>query len=197
MVKSSWAGALDGGNGAVRRRDEIRDAALLGAGVAVIGGTLWWAWSRSGHHRREAPGRPGDVPHWNFASKDGVGTALGPQGRADSRVWFTLRRGAFTEIFYPRADRPAVRDLGLIVTDRHGLCSDERHDADHETRMIEDGIPAFELVNTCRLGRYRIEKTVLAHPRRDVVLQSTRFVPLVGRLEDYRRRKRKKKSVKS
>ncbi len=166
--------------------DGLRDAALLGAGVAVIGGMLWWGRNRSKAHRREAPGRPGDVPHWNFSSKEGVGTALGPGGRAESRVWFTLRRGAFTEVFYPRADRPAVRGLGLIVTDGHGLCSDERHDADHEIRMVEEGVPAFELVNTCRLGRYRIEKTILAHPRRDVVLQFTRFVPLVGRLEDYR-----------
>lgn len=166
--------------------DGLRDAALLGAGLAVIGGMLWWGRNRSKAHRREAPGRPGDVPHWNFSSKEGVGTALGPGGRAESRVWFTLRRGAFTEVFYPRADRPAVRGLGLIVTDGHGLCSDERHDADHEIRMVEEGVPAFELVNTCRLGRYRIEKTILAHPRRDVVLQFTRFVPLVGRLEDFR-----------
>ena len=176
------AGPIRGGHAG----DGLRDAALLGAGVAVIGGTLWWGWNRSRPHRREAPGRPGDVPHWNFASKEGVGTALGPEGRAASRVWFTLRQGAFTEIFYPRADRPAVRGLGLIVTDGRGFCSDERHDADHEIRMAEEGVPAFELVNTCRLGRYRIEKTILAHPRLDVVLQFTRFVPLVGRLEDYR-----------
>ena len=168
------------------RGEDLRDAALLGAGVAVIGGTLWWAWGRSRPHRREAPGRPGDVPSWNFASKDGVGTAVGPEGRAASRVWFTLRLGAFTEIFYPRADRPAVRGLGQIVTDGHGFYSDERHDAGHEMRWLSEGVPAFELVNTCRLGRYRIEKTILAHPRLDVVLQLTRFVPLAGRLGDYR-----------
>jgi glucoamylase len=40
-------------------------------------------------------------------------------------------------------------------------------------------------VNTCREGRYRIEKEVLSDPRRDVVLQHVRFVPLQGRLDDY------------
>jgi glucoamylase len=168
------------------RGEDLRDAALLGAGVAAIGGTLWWAWSRSRPHRREAPGRPGDVPSWNFASKDGVGTAVGPEGGAASRVWFTLHRGAFTEVFYPRADRPAVRGLAQIVTDGQGRYSDERHDADHELRWLSEGVPAFELANTCLLGCYRIEKTILGHPRLDVVLQLTRFVPLVGRLEDYR-----------
>ena len=54
------------------------------------------------------------------------------------------------------------------------------------SRWLAEGVPAYRLVNTCRQGRYRIEKTVFAHPRRDAVLQLTRFVPLVGRLDDYR-----------
>ena len=177
-------GIIDRGAGG--RGEDLRAAALLGAGVAVLGGTLWWAWGRSRPHRREAPGRPGDVPSWNFASKDGVGTAVGAGGRAASRVWFTHRLGAFTEIFYPRADRPAVRGLGQIVTDGRGFYSDERHDADHEMGWLSEGVPAFELFNTCRLGRYRIEKSILAHPRLDVVLQRTRFIPLAGRPGDYR-----------
>ncbi|MEJ2734691.1 MAG: glycoside hydrolase family 15 protein, partial [Anaerolineae bacterium] len=48
-----------------------------------------------------------------------------------------------------------------------------------------DGVPAYRLVNTCQQGRYRIEKEVLSDPRRDVVLQHVRFVPLQGSLEDY------------
>ena len=52
--------------------------------------------------------------------------------------------------------------------------------------MVEDGVPAYRLTNTCLEGRYRIEKTVLTDPERDVVLQHIRFVPLVGELSDYR-----------
>jgi glucoamylase len=35
-------------------------------------------------------------------------------------------------------------------------------------------------------GRYRIEKEVLTDPWRNVVLQKIRFVPLQGKLGDYR-----------
>ena len=168
------------------REDNLREAALLGVGAVVVGGTLWWAWNRSRAHRRHAPGWPGATPHWNFASKDGVGTAIGPAGRPRGRVWFTIRQGACTEIFHPRVDIPAVRDLGLIVTDGQDFVSDEVQDADHETRWLADGIPGYRLVNTCRQGRYRIEKTIVVHPSRDAILQQIRFDPLAGRIEDYR-----------
>ena len=125
------------------REDNLRHAVLLGAGAALVGGTLWWAWTRTRPHRRQAPGRPGATPHWNFSSKDGVGTALGPDGRSESRVWFTIRHGAFTEIFYPRVDQPAIRDLGLVVTDGSGFFSDERWDADHEMRWLAEGVPGL------------------------------------------------------
>lgn len=51
--------------------------------------------------------------------------------------------------------------------------------------MIEDGIPAFQLVNAARDGRYIIRKTILSDPDRTVVLQDIRFEPLVGALADY------------
>ncbi len=46
-------------------------------------------------------------------------------------------------------------------------------------------MPAYKLTNTCLEGRYRIEKEILADPKRDVVLQHTRFTALQGKLEDY------------
>jgi glucoamylase len=49
-----------------------------------------------------------------------------------------------------------------------------------------DGVPAYQLRNTCQHGRYRIEKDVIADPQRDTVLQRIRFVPLQGSLSDYR-----------
>ncbi len=41
-------------------------------------------------------------------------------------------------------------------------------------------------MNTCIHGRYSVEKHILTDPRRDVVLQRIRFLPLGGRLTDYR-----------
>jgi glucoamylase len=52
--------------------------------------------------------------------------------------------------------------------------------------LLAAGVPGYRLVNTCRRGRYQIEKTVVADPERDVVVQRVRFRPLVGSLQSYR-----------
>ena len=128
-----------------------------------------------------APGWPGISPRWTSSAKIGVGTALNPI----SRVWFTLSHGILNEVYYPRVDRASTRDLGLIVTDGHGFFSEEKRHTRQQVTYLADGVPAYALVNTCQQGRYRIHKEVLADPRRHVVLQRTRFVPLQGELEDY------------
>lgn len=48
------------------------------------------------------------------------------------------------------------------------------------------GVPAYQLVNTCSEGRYRIRKAILTDPRRDVLLQRTTFEALRGLIGDYR-----------
>jgi glucoamylase len=130
----------------------------------------------------EPPGRPGIAPRWTSSAKSGVGTALGP----NSRVWFTLSHGILNEIYWGRIDQACTRDLGLIVTDGAAFFSEEKRDATSEVEWLADGVPAFRLINTCRDGRYRIEKEIVTDPHRDVLLQRTRFVPLRGRLRDYR-----------
>lgn len=129
-----------------------------------------------------APGWPGIPPRWTSSAKSGVGTALLPA----SRVWFTLSHGILNEIYYPRLDQACTRDMGLIVTDGSGLFSEEKRHARHQIAELAEGVPAFRLVNTCSLGRYRIEKEIIADPQRDVVLQQTRFFPLQGTMENYR-----------
>lgn len=128
-----------------------------------------------------APGAPGATPHWASSAKTGVGTALS----VDSSIWFTLSHGIVTEVFYPFVDRACIRGMGFIVTDRNEYSCDELHDADSEISYLDEGVPAFRLANTCRSGRCRIEKIVLADPRRSVLLQHTKFTPLQGALADY------------
>jgi glucoamylase len=128
-----------------------------------------------------APGAPGSKPYWTVAAKTGVGTAIG----AESLIWFSLAEGIVTEVFYPSVDLVAIRDLGLIVTGPDGFFSDERHDTMSEVNYLADGVPAFRLENGCRRGRYEIEKTILADPRRSVLLQQVRFRPRTGALDDY------------
>lgn len=128
-----------------------------------------------------APGAPGIVPRWTSSAKTGLGTAVSNQ----SRVWFTLSHGIFNELYYPRIDQACIRDLGLIVTDGTNFFSEEKRDAGHTVEWLADGVPAFKLVNTCRAGRYRIEKQIVTDPRRDTVLQQVQFHALQGALADY------------
>jgi glucoamylase len=83
-------------------------------------------------------------------------------------------------------DSACTRDLGLIVTEGQAFFSEEKRDARCEVACLAPGVPAYRLTNTCRQGRYRIEKEVLTCPGADVLLQRARFVPLQGALEDYR-----------
>jgi glucoamylase len=131
---------------------------------------------------RFAPGWPGIPARWTSSAKSGVGASLGER----SHVWFTLSHGILNEVYYPRIDQACVRDMGLIVTDGNGFLSEEKRDTQAEVRWLAEGVPAFGLVNTCRQKRYRIEKEILADPRRDAVLQRTKFVAQAGAISDYR-----------
>lgn len=129
----------------------------------------------------EAPGRPGIPARWTSSAKSGVGTALSLQ----SRVWYTLSHGILNEIYYPRVDYACTRDFGFIVTNGRDYFSEEKRHAHTTGRPVEDGVPAFTLANQALDGRYRIEKTVVSDPGRDVVLQRVSFRALDG-AADYR-----------
>jgi glucoamylase len=126
------------------------------------------------------PGSPGILPRWTSSAKSAVGTSAG----AESRIWFTISHGVLNEVYAPRLDTACIRDFGLIVTAKDYF-SEEKRDADHTVVLIEDGVPAFRLVNTSRDGRYRITKSVLSDPDREVVLQELHFEALAGKLSDY------------
>jgi glucoamylase len=129
-----------------------------------------------------APGCPGHDPRWTSSAKCGVGTALSGL----SRVWFTVSHGIVNEVYYPRVDLANTRDLGLIVTDGLSFFSEEKRHTTSEVAMLGPGIPGYRLTNTCVAGRYRIVKTIVTDPTRDVLLQDIRFEPLIGTLADYR-----------
>ena len=139
------------------------------------------AWTRrhteNGQHRiapgRRATSRGGRPPPRTVSAP--------PAARPPApRAWSGSRSG---EASSPRSSIPAwTRRVpaisGLIVTDGHGFFSDECRDAEHRIECPVTGVPLYRLINTCRQGRYRIEKTIFAHPHQDAVLQVTRFEPL-------------------
>ena len=75
--------------------------------------------------------------------------------------------------------------MGLIVTDGESFFSEEKRDTDSSIRWIAEGVPAYELINISRDGRYRIEKQIVTDPQRDTVLQQVRFIAQRGKLSEY------------
>jgi len=129
-----------------------------------------------------APGWPGIPARWTSSAKSGIGTSLS----SASRVWFTISHGILNEIYYPRVDQACTRDMGLIITDGKSYFSEEKRHALSTVTYPVEGVPAYHLKNASRDGRYRIEKDIISDPRRDVVLQQTRFFALQGSVADYR-----------
>ena len=94
--------------------------------------------------------------------------------------WFTLSHGILDEIYYPRVDQACTRDFGFIVTDGEDFFAEEKRDCTFEIFGLEDGVPAFRLVNTHVGGRFRIHKDILSDQRADVVIQRVRLEVLDG-----------------
>ena len=109
-----------------------------------------------------APGAPGAAPTWSSSEKDAVGTS-----HFSSRVWFTIGHGILNEVYWPRVDRPQVRDLGFIVADDNGFWSEVKRDAAREVRHLEPGVPA--IVTTHRHPRYTLTLRICADDHADVV----------------------------
>ena len=121
------------------------------------------------------------MPHWTSSAKSGVGTST----TRESRVWFTVAYGILDEIYHPFIDSACTRDFGFIVTNGIDFFSEEKRDTLHEILPLQQGVPGYRITNTCKDGRYRITKTVLTDPRRDVLLQRVKFEALKGELSDY------------
>jgi glucoamylase len=134
------------------------------------------------YSERTPPGHPGILPKWTSSAKIGVGTAVSGY----SNVWFTISHGILNEVYYPRIDIANIRDLEFVVTDGHSFFSEEKRDCEHSYFLLQDGIPAHKIINTCKQGRYRIEKTIIADPRHHAVLQRIVFTPLIGTMADYK-----------
>lgn len=120
-----------------------------------------------------APGAPGISPRWTSSAKSGVGKSFDDS----SNVIFTISHGILDEIYYPREDTASTRDMEFLVTDGEEFFSEEKRDTEHSIKWVEDGVPAFKIVNTCKQKKYTIEKEIITDPCRDTVLQRVRFKP--------------------
>lgn len=119
------------------------------------------------------PGAPGIPGAWTSSSKSGIGKSV----NSNSYLAFTIGHGILNEVFYPREDMACLRDLEFLVTDGNDFFSEEKRDTNHSINWMKEGVPAFHIVNTCKHGRYSIEKEIVSDPLRDTVLQQIIFTP--------------------
>ena len=109
---------------------------------------------------------------WEPADKQAFGTAHDVR----SKVWFTLGPTGMGEAYWPRIDRPAVRSLDLKVGGRS--------ESDLATGQVTPADPRSltpRQVVTARDGAWRITKTYVTDPARDVVLVDMDVRSLNGR----------------
>ncbi len=122
-----------------------------------------------------APGAPGAPATWTPADKHGFGTSRTP----DSEVWFTLRPGSLSEVYYPDLGTPALRDLEFVVTD--GTVAETTGATAGATRAPDARVPAYEQTDTSPTGGWRMVRRYVTDPARDVVLLDVELTSLDGR----------------
>jgi glucoamylase len=121
------------------------------------------------------PAAPGAPATWTPADKHGFGTSR----TADSEVWFTLRPGTMSEVYYPDLGTPALRELEFVVTD--GAGGERTGDTAGATRAPDARVPTYEQVDTSRTGGWRLVRRYVTDPARDVVLVDVALTSLDGR----------------
>ncbi|NUN67416.1 glucan 1,4-alpha-glucosidase (plasmid) [Pseudanabaena biceps] len=135
-------------------------------------------------NQSHAFGSPGIDPRWTHANKDGVGTAY----FSASRVWFTTWNGIVTEVYYPRVDRPQIRDLQYLISDGQSFFHAENRDLLTKTeRMGKHGL-GYHICNSDPQGRYTITKEVISDPHFSCILQQTQIsgnLDVLSKLQIY------------
>ena len=118
-----------------------------------------------------APGAPGRDAQWASAGKEAVGTS----NTLESKVWFTLRAGALTDVYYPTVDVANVQEMYFVVVGPGGKVETERDDAAHRLEIVDPRALSFRQTNTAKSGAWTITKTYTTDPERHTLLVEVQF----------------------
>ena len=122
------------------------------------------------------PGVATAATDWTEADKDGYGTAT----TTTSKVWHTLDDGRLTEVFYPDLGTPSVRTLEFVVSDGKGFTQRDTQARNRTVELLDSRSLTYRQVNE-EPRRYRITKTYVTDPARNVLLLDVRFESLTGK----------------
>jgi len=106
---------------------------------------------------------------WTNADKDGIGTAMS----YSSQVWYTMRQGIVTELYFPDVDTPQVRDLQFLVTDGETFFHDPKVDYEHLCEPIHSETLGYRLTNTAIGQPYKIIHEVISEAGASTILVRT------------------------
>ncbi len=98
-----------------------------------------------------------------------------------SKVWHTLDDGMLTEVYYPDLGTPALRTLQFVVSDEKTFAEREQDATTQRVELLDPKSLTYRQVNTDKDGLYRITKTYVTDPARNVVLIDVRFESLSGK----------------
>lgn len=129
---------------------------------------------------KSAFGSPGLEPRWTDADKDGIGTAFSN----GSRVWFTLRRGILTEVYYPTVDRPQLRDLEFLFADGNSFFVEEKSDLPYTVERLTPA-QGYSIRSHDREGRLSLTKEIITDPNRPCVLLHAKLESAFQELKTY------------
>jgi glucoamylase len=133
---------------------------------------LAWTCAAQTGNNNLAPGAPGAEAHWPSAGKQGVGTS----NTLASKVWFTLRAGVLTEVYYPTVDVANSQELQFVVVSQAGgRVETEAADATHRIEIIDPRALSFRQTNTAKSGAWTITKTYTSDPERHTILIDVQF----------------------
>src|SRR3954449_117496 len=125
------------------------------------------------------PATASAAPFWTEADKDGYGTSA----TTTSKVWHTLDDGRLTEVFYPDLGTPSVRSLEFVVSDGVGFSQRDTGARNKSVEMIDPRSLTYRQVNE-EPRQYRITKTYVTDPARNVLLIGVTFESLSGKKLD-------------
>ncbi|MGI9105429.1 MAG: glucan 1,4-alpha-glucosidase [Pyrinomonadaceae bacterium] len=137
--------------------------------VLFVVALTWAAQAQTGNNL--APGAPGAEAHWPSAGKNGIGTS----NTLESKVWFTLREGVLTEIYYPTVDVANSQELQFVVVSASGRVETEREDTTHRLEIVDPRALTFRQTNTAKSGAWAITKTYATDPERHTLLTDVQF----------------------
>lgn len=121
--------------------------------------------------QNQAFGSPGMTPRWTHANKKGIGTAYSTA----SQLWFTVWNGVVTEVYYPRVDRPQIRDLQYLIGDGQTFFHEEKRHLQSHIERLQDQTLGYRLINSHPQEHYTIIKEVIADPHLSCLLQHTQL----------------------